>query len=622
MQSLPTGWAEARARQYRMETKVSIAGVDYSESDVFSVSTRAALFSGNSVGIGGCVSKSLDLVIKPHGIIPRMAEIGVWVRPMAPSIHTNWLRKGIYYIDTRQTDRVSGVITIHGYDAMLKAERMYLEDSSSTETWPQSMQDVAYKIAARIGVEIDERSVIDPDFLIGYPAGYTMRELLSHIAVANGGNWIMTDAGKLRLVALCNAEDTSDLGVMMSGLDISPAFDPISRVTLMLDKETAYTAGDDTGRTLEASCPWATQDMADALLAKIGGYIYQPYSAQNAALDPALELGDTVILDRVHGCLASVMTVFDAKCSADIKAPADEEIDHEYPYETRANREINRKFAQTRSEIKQTIGSITLSVTNDEDGTSSMFELKLGELTLASGNISFDGYVTFTGLREGTTVIDGGCIQTGTILADLIKAGILQSKDGETFKLDLDKGTFSMRGSGRFQSADGSSYIVVEGDELVLYARDEDSGEYLDKLRMGYISGPSPSGESIIDYPYMMFGKSNTTEVGLIKKFVNGFWVGNSAPFNTSGNFEGVDGAAGIFVDTKTGKTYAVEGTKMRNIYSAADGEMSITTDDVAHGDNPLSECMPVCLTLEEYQALVAEGKDNPNTPYLIKKEA
>ena len=127
-----------------------------------------------------------------------------------------------------------------------------------------------------------------------------------------------------------------------------------------------------------------------------------------------------------------------------------------------------------------------------------------------------------------------------------------------------------MRGSGRFQSADGSSYIVVEGDELVLYAKDENSGEYLDKLRLGYMSGPSPSGESIIDYPYMMFGKSNTTEVGLIKKFVNGFWVGNSAPLDTSGNFEGYSGAAGIFVNTKTGQTYAVNGTNMQNVYTGA----------------------------------------------------
>lgn len=622
MQTYPNGWAEAKSGLYRWESRVTIGGVEHSEGYIYELSISSALFSGGTVGIGGCVSKEIDLTVKPRGTIPRMAEIVVWIRPVADGITTDWLKKGVFYIDTRQEDATTGLLTIHGYDAMLKTERLYLEGGSSTETWPQPMVDVAYKIAERIGVDVDERSAIDPDITVGYPVGYTMRELLSHIAAANGGNWVMTDVGELRLVSLCESDDEIDLNFMVSSLEASPVFDPISRVTLLLD-EASYTAGDNTGRAIEATCPWATQAMTNDLISRIRGYIYQPYSAQGTLLDPAAELGDTVVLGTARGCLASMKTTFGALCVSDIEAPADEEIDHEFPYEPTANREITRKFAQTRSEIKQTVDGITLSVTNDEDGTSSKFELKYGDAVLSSGNISFDGYATFTGLSDGTTVIDGGCIQTGTVLADLIKAGVLQSKDGgETFKLDLDRGTFSMRGSGQFQSSDGSSYIVVEGDELVLYAQDENTGEYLDKLRMGYISGPSPSGSSVIDYPYMMFGKSNTTEVGLIKKFVNGFWVGNSAPLNASGNFEGVDGAAGIFVNTKTGQTYAVEGTKMRNIYSAADGEMSITSDDVAHNDNPLSECMPVCLTLEEYQALVAAGKDNPNTPYLIKKEA
>lgn len=560
---------------HEKETRVFVAGTEYGKGQIVSLKTFSDLYADDCPGVGGAISKEIDLILRNPGEIPRTAEIRPEVRLVLRdwiseevTEASEWIPKGVFFTDTRRKDRAD--FTIHGYDAMLKTEQAYLDDGTSTEVWPQSMQDVAYKIAARIGVELDERSVIDPDFTIGYPVDYTMRELLSHIAVANGGNWVMTDAGKLRLVALRDGEDEIDLGVMMSSLDLSPAFDPISRVTILLDEETAYTAGDDTGRALEVSCPWGTQAMADALLAKIGGYVYQPYSARNAQLDPAAELGDTVILNGTYGYLASAVTTFGAMCTADIEAPADEEIDHEFPYETRANREITRKIAQTRSEIRQTIDSITLSVTKDDGGTSSSFELKAGEAVLSSGNITFDGYVTFQGLETGETIVNGGIVKTVTILADLIKAGILQSKDGETFKLDLDRGTFSMRGSGRFQSADGSSYIVVEGDELVLYALDEKSGEYFDKIRVGVMTGPNTTGTSTIDYPYMLFGNSASTEVGLIKKFVNGFWVGNSSPLDTSGNFEGVEGAAGIFVNTKTGQTYVVNGTNMQNVYTGA----------------------------------------------------
>jgi len=68
------------------------------------------------------------------------------------------------------------------------------------------------------------------------------------------------------------------------------------------------------------------------------------------------------------------------------------------------------------SEIKQYAESITLSVSNGE--TSSTLTLKAGETVLTSQSITFNGVVTFKGLQEGTTTIDGACIKTGTISAD------------------------------------------------------------------------------------------------------------------------------------------------------------------------------------------------------------
>lgn len=66
--------------------------------------------------------------------------------------------------------------------------------------------------------------------------------------------------------------------------------------------------------------------------------------------------------------------------------------------------------------IDQYAKSITLSVNNGE--TSSTIELLAGGTQIASQIIQMDGLVTFTGLEDGTTVINGGCIQTGTIDAE------------------------------------------------------------------------------------------------------------------------------------------------------------------------------------------------------------
>lgn len=70
------------------------------------------------------------------------------------------------------------------------------------------------------------------------------------------------------------------------------------------------------------------------------------------------------------------------------------------------------------SSIEQYARSITLSVSNGE--TSSTIKLLAGGVQIASQIIKMDGLVTFTGLEEGTTVINGGCIQTGLINAQYL----------------------------------------------------------------------------------------------------------------------------------------------------------------------------------------------------------
>lgn len=225
----------------------------------------------------------------------------------------------------------------------------------------------------------------------------------------------------------------------------------------------------------------------------------------------------------------------------------------------------------------------------------------------------------------GATIQEGivaDFITAGTLNANLVNAGTLQSKDGETFKLDLDNGTFSMNGSGRFQSPDGKSYITIEGNELVVYSVDSKDGLSYDKLHIGFVTDKDPSGGYDVSYPYILMGNATATGAsGLVKKFWNGLWIGNSVPKTASGNFEGMEGASGFFINTLTGVSYVVNGTDMKDVYAGAAGEMTLTSEVIEHDGDKLSDRMPVCLTQAEYDALVASGKYNEDTPYLIKKE-
>lgn len=194
----------------KFQTVVYIAGTAYTEQSVISLKISGGLFSSQIPAVGCCVSREIDLTIFPISTIPRMAEIKVESRLILPNLLTGevieaseWLPKGTFYIDTRQTDKVSGALIIHGYDAMLKAEQTFLTETTEDD-WPKPMDEVVAEIANRMGVKIDSRTVVSHTLKAGYPLEYTMREVLGYIASAHAGNWIITDAGELRLIGLAD----------------------------------------------------------------------------------------------------------------------------------------------------------------------------------------------------------------------------------------------------------------------------------------------------------------------------------------------------------------------------------------------------------------------------------
>lgn len=234
--------------------------------------------------------------------------------------------------------------------------------------------------------------------------------------------------------------DSVYVGARSATLETSPAFDAISKIVIYVDDENVFEAGNDNGRTLELTCPYGTQAMANNLLDELGGYAYQPMQASDALMDPAAELGDAVTIGGVYTILASADTTFDELMAADIGAPGQEEIESEYPYTSRQQTEQQRQLAKARSEIAKnassisllveglnkadqsisklevSLGSISLSVTNGS--TSSQIALTVDGVQVSSQNITMNGLVTYTGLSSGTTTINGACIKTGTIDAD------------------------------------------------------------------------------------------------------------------------------------------------------------------------------------------------------------
>ena len=187
---------------HRKEFKVNIAGVDYGQEFILSLETAGGVFS--EPDIGNCASRQIDLRLRNPGTIPRSACIRVFVRLVARSEASEWLPKGVFFISTRQLDKVSGVLDIHGFDAMRRAGEVW--DIDPYANWPMSQQEAVADIARQMGVEVDPRTVLSGNFPVGYPVDengdLAMQDVLEGVAVCSAGNWVMTDEGKLLLLRL------------------------------------------------------------------------------------------------------------------------------------------------------------------------------------------------------------------------------------------------------------------------------------------------------------------------------------------------------------------------------------------------------------------------------------
>ena len=142
----------------------------------------------------------------------------------------------------------------------------------------------------------------------------------------------------------------------------APQFDGFSKVIITVSDEIEYTAGNDTGRALRITNPWGTQQMARDILESVRGFQYQPYTAEGAMIDPSVELGDGVTANNVYGGVYTQKISFGPLLTATVSAPEDEELNHEYPYKSKPNKEITREAKLLRAEMRIQADRITLEV--------------------------------------------------------------------------------------------------------------------------------------------------------------------------------------------------------------------------------------------------------------------
>lgn len=178
----------------------------YQETTLMALSTTHSVFNKQIPVVGSAVAGEIDItMLNPTSEIPKMAMLSPFVRVTDGVRHSEWLPKGTYWIDTRETSHNSNgldILTIHGYDAMLMFEGDYPSDNS--HDYPLLDITMVQFIASSVGIRVDPRTVerMDKGYTFPLPLGYSSREVLGLIAASYGGNFIISDENQLLLIKL------------------------------------------------------------------------------------------------------------------------------------------------------------------------------------------------------------------------------------------------------------------------------------------------------------------------------------------------------------------------------------------------------------------------------------
>lgn len=367
-------WKEITSTdKYSVRWKASIAGVEYNDSDMFSIGLKFPIFS--SFSVGNVCSAQLIISVIEKSDIPKMAEIIPSLQVVLGGESSEWVERGRFYIDERESGQF-GSLFITAYDSALLSEVGFLEPGEEIGyEWPATPKQVMGTIMSKLGVELDSRTVLSEDHIVQFTdTEISCRTMASHVAAAHAGNWVVTNEGKWLLVTFDMMKDVLQVGNNASSLIRNRLQSPITQVTIIAGQsesgeDLVYVSGNtENGINLDVSLPWGTQGIADSILAKLSSVSYRPFSASNAILDPAFELGDLVSIGGFESILCDVS--LKSSGLSDISAPGEDDIESEIPYQSGEISDLSRRIKTVASSLIISSNQIKAEITDVKEQVS------------------------------------------------------------------------------------------------------------------------------------------------------------------------------------------------------------------------------------------------------------
>lgn len=224
------------------------------------------------------------------------------------------------------------------------------------------------------------------------------------------------------------------------------------------------------GRVLDIVNPFGTVAMASDILRALRqtngiALNYSPFDA-DALIPPHFELGDAVVINNDHHGIYGFNTKASRLPKSNINAPADEEIDHEYPFRSDVkSRQLTRKFDSIQSQFIVQAGKISAKVSKVGGNQSQTFGWSLTEngFYINDGEVRADGTDLFSFDSTGLHI-------KGDIEADTGHIGGSGGFTIQSGKLYSGKSSYSSSANGVYIGTDGislgSGFKVSSGGSL------------------------------------------------------------------------------------------------------------------------------------------------------------
>ena len=572
-----------------LETKAVINGAEYTDISA-PVITRAAM--QDAMSVGNVISASCVFAIRTTDAIPKAAKVEIYSRYNDEETQSEWLAMGTFFISKRQRDPVSGVLALECYDSLLKSNSLMddetpLVDENGTvitdaNNQPVTLADsdntldmktLAENIAYAIGVEIDARTTIREGaiYTVTVAASATMRDVLSQIAAANAGNWIVTPENKLRLVPVvssANADsattNVAEVAAVVGGLQVGDERTVTGVQYTYGDEAIPVLIGDDTGFVMNVTLPYA---QANALSQIVIGMTYRPYTFTNCRYNPAAEIGDYIRYgETAAGVLWYEVDTYNVVMSADASAPDFGEIEDEYPYVGMGQKTLIDAKAYALEKAQEATAALDDSLQQEEI---------FNRLT---NNGAEQGLI----LYNGKVYLNASYINAGTISADIIKGGVLklggQNNINGTMEVYDASGNLAgtITNSGIYTGDSNKSAVLNSG-----MLRFERNGVSVGRIWSGTLLGGSA-------YLFINGPESSSSSSTGNRSAIN-FWASGDVEVNTGDNVARLS----LFKD---GTVSIVGGAGTFDLFNSgnagvsADGDISNTADgDISNragGDN------------------------------------